>query len=159
MAREERVLVIGDLRKAYDSLQLLNRRVRHSARSLNAAAREIKTLITQSVDRVQTGTRVVDETGVPMSEVMINARQINQLLSEIAPAASEQATGVNEEGHSIQELERSTRQKAGLVQQTTSAAEALCQQADLLQNKIANFRVAQSGRQTTFPATPLLKTL
>lgn len=116
--------------------------VRSLAGRSGEAAREIKSLITHSVEQVQNGTRVVDEAGVAMSEVVINARQINQFLSEIATAASEQATGVTEVGRSIQDLDRATQQNSGLVQQTTDAADALRQQADLLQEEIANFRVA-----------------
>lgn len=106
------------------------------------AAQEIKALISQSVDKVRNGTRVVDEAGVAMAEVVANARQINQFLSEIATAASEQATGVTEVGHSIQDLDKTTQQNAGLVQQTTQASDALRQQADSLQEEIANFRVS-----------------
>jgi methyl-accepting chemotaxis protein len=106
------------------------------------AAREIKSLISQSVEKVEGGTRVVESAGGTMKEVVTNARQINQFLTEIAAAAREQSVGVSEVGRSIQELDKTTQQNAALVEETTSAAAALREQADLLQEEIANFRVA-----------------
>jgi methyl-accepting chemotaxis protein len=105
------------------------------------AARQIKGLISASVAKVEGGSKVVDAAGKTMVEVVDNARQINQLLSEIATAAREQATGVTEVGLSIQVLDRNTQQNAALVEQTSAAAGALRQQAEELQEEIANFRV------------------
>jgi methyl-accepting chemotaxis protein len=77
-----------------------------------------------------------------MTEVVNNAKQINSLLGGIATSAREQASGVEQVGQSIQDLDRSTQQNAALVEETTSAAAALRHQAELLQQEIANFRVA-----------------
>ena len=116
--------------------------VRTLAQRSAGAAREIKSLIAASVERVEGGTRVVEAAGMTMSEVVTNARQINQFLSEIATAAREQAIGVAEVGKSIQELDKNTQQNAALVEETNTAAAALTAQADILQDEIANFRVA-----------------
>lgn len=116
--------------------------VRSLAQRSAGAAREIKGLITTSVDKVQSGTRIVEEAGQTMAKVVSNANQINQFLSEISLSSREQATGVEQVGQSIQELDRSTQQNAALVEETTAAAEALKQQAEVLQDEIANFRVA-----------------
>jgi methyl-accepting chemotaxis protein len=106
------------------------------------AAREIKRLIAASVDKVESGTRVVEEAGMTMKEVVTNARQINQFLNEISTACREQAQGVEEVGRAIQELDKGTQQNSALVEETASAAAALTSQADTLQDEIANFRVA-----------------
>jgi len=106
------------------------------------AAREIKSLIAASVAKVEAGTRVVEEAGATMKEVVTNASQINQFLSEISVACREQATGVEEVGRAIQELDKGTQQNSALVEETASAAAALTSQADILQDEIANFRVA-----------------
>ncbi len=106
------------------------------------AAREIKSLIAASVEKVESGTRVVEEAGATMKEVFTNARQINQFLSEISVACREQALGVKEVGRAIQELDKGTQQNSALVEETASAAAALTSQADVLQEEIANFRVA-----------------
>jgi methyl-accepting chemotaxis protein len=116
--------------------------VRSLAQRSAGAAKEIKGLISTSVEKVDSGTRIVQGAGETMNEVVNNARQINVFLSEIATSAKEQASGVQQVGQSIQELDRSTQQNAALVEETTSAASALKAQADLLQSEIANFRVA-----------------
>ena len=105
------------------------------------AAREIKSLIAASVEKVQGGTRIVEAAGQTMQEVVTNARQINQFLSEISTACREQAAGVEEVGRAIQELDRGTQQNSALVEETASAAAELTNQADILQDEIANFRV------------------
>ena len=109
-------------------------------RSANAA-KEIKTLISTSVDKIDGGTRIVKSAGAVMDEVVANARQVNTLLSEIAVSSKEQASGVEQVGQSIQELDRSTQQNAALVEETTAAASALKVQADQLQAEIKNFLV------------------
>jgi methyl-accepting chemotaxis protein len=77
-----------------------------------------------------------------MAEVVANASQINLFLTEISTACREQALGVEEVGRAIQELDRGTQQNSALVEETASAAAALTGQADILQEEIANFRVA-----------------
>jgi methyl-accepting chemotaxis protein len=116
--------------------------VRTLAQRSADAAREIKGLISASVDKVEGGTRVVEAAGQTMAEVVANARQINQFLAEIAVACREQSIGVTEVGRSIQELDKNTQQNAALVEETNAAAAALTSQADILQDEIANFIVA-----------------
>jgi methyl-accepting chemotaxis protein len=105
------------------------------------AAREIKVLISESVSKVEGGTKIVEQAGGSMTEVVANAKQINAFLDEIAVASREQADGVSEVGRSISELDRNTQQNAALVEETSAAAAALRHQADILQEEIANFRV------------------
>jgi len=116
--------------------------VRSLAQRSAGAAHEIKGLITASVEKVESGTRIVEHAGQTMAQVVDNARQINQYLGEIATSSREQASGVGQVSQSIQELDRSTQQNAALVEETTSAASALRHQAEVLQQEIANFRVA-----------------
>lgn len=106
------------------------------------AAREIKSLISASVEKIEQGTHLVDAAGKTMTEVVANASQINAFLSEIAVAAREQTLGVTEVGRAIQELDKTTQQNAALVQETTAAASSLRQEANNLQAEIDNFRVA-----------------
>ncbi|MDO9158094.1 MAG: methyl-accepting chemotaxis protein, partial [Burkholderiaceae bacterium] len=116
--------------------------VRQLAQRSAGAAKEIKSLIGTSVEQVTTGTRVVQGAGSTMAEVVTNARQINTFLSEIATSSKEQASGVEQVGQSIQDLDRTTQQNAALVEETNAAASALREQAELLQHEIANFKVA-----------------
>jgi len=116
--------------------------VRSLAKRSADAAREIKGLISTSMDKVQSGTAVVETAGTAMNEVVTNATQINFFLGEISTAAREQALGVKEVGQAIQVLDQSTQQNAALVEQITAAADGLRHQAGLLQEEISNFRVA-----------------
>ena len=116
--------------------------VRSLAQRSAGAAKEIKALISASVEKTDGGKRVVQAAGTIMEDVVTNARQVNHLLADIATSSREQASGVEQVGHSIQELDRSTQQNAALVEQTTAAAVALKAQADRLQDEIKSFRVA-----------------
>jgi methyl-accepting chemotaxis protein len=115
--------------------------VRSLAGRSASAAREIKALIAASVDKVDAGTRVVEQAGLAMKEVVTNASQINQFLREISHASSDQATGVEEVGTAIRELDAVTQQNAGLVDGTAQSALLLAQQADDLLTEISRFRV------------------
>jgi methyl-accepting chemotaxis protein len=115
--------------------------VRSLAGRCAQAAREIKTLISASVEKVEEGTTLVDAASKTMAEVVANAAQINSFLNEISTAAREQALGVAEVGRSIQELDKTTQQNAALVEETTAAANSLRHEANNLQSEIANFRV------------------
>jgi methyl-accepting chemotaxis protein len=115
--------------------------VRLLAQRSATAAKEIKTLIGASVERVGSGTALVEAAGQTMTDVVANARQINAFLSEIAAAARQQANSIGEVGYAIQALDQNTQQNAALVEQTLAAADALTSQADALQGEISNFRV------------------
>jgi methyl-accepting chemotaxis protein len=116
--------------------------VRNLAGRSASAAREIKSLITVSVDKVRAGTQVVEGAGTTMTAVVTNARQINQFLSDISDAARAQAGDVDKVGQAIQQLDTNTQQNAALVEETMAAAGALRHQADTLQEEIANFKVS-----------------
>ena len=106
------------------------------------ASREIKSLITASVEKVALGTQIVEGAGQTMTEMVTNANQINDLLSEISVATTEQSRGVEEVVMAIQRLDSHTQQNAALVEQTSAAAGALSEQANELTGEIARFVVA-----------------
>jgi methyl-accepting chemotaxis protein len=116
--------------------------VRNLAGRSAEAAKEIKGLITSSVDRVSAGTHVVESAGQVMAEVVSNVKEINHLLNEIHVSAQEQANGVEQVGQAIQQLDSNTQQNAALVEETASSAAALREQAELLQQQVARFLVA-----------------
>ncbi len=121
--------------------------VRSLAQRSAQAAREIKTLITSSVDKVEAGTKVVLGAGHTMQELVANARRMNGLLSEISTAASEQSKGVSLVGSAVNELDRMTQQNATLVEQTAAAASALKDQALGLAGEVDKFKLPAQGRQ------------
>lgn len=104
------------------------------------AAREIKSLIAASVERVEAGTRIVQGAGQTMNELVANAEQIHQHLREISSATGQQASSVKEVIYAIKELDDHTQQNATLVEQTSAAAKALNDQAERLTQEIARFQ-------------------
>jgi methyl-accepting chemotaxis protein len=117
--------------------------VRALAQRSAAAAREIKSLIGVSVDKVDEGTRVVERAGNTMGELVASAGRVNALLSEIAVGANEQAEGVNQTTASVHELDALTQANAALVEETAAAASSLKEQAVQLATKVAVFKLPQ----------------
>jgi methyl-accepting chemotaxis protein len=115
--------------------------VRTLAQRSAQAAREIKALISASVERVDTGTRVVQGAGQTMGELLGNAHRISELLSAISVAAKEESAGVTQVGCAVQDLDRMTQQNAALVEQTAAAATSLKEQAVDLAGEVAKFRL------------------
>ena len=115
--------------------------VRLLAQRSAEAAREIKLLITTSVGKVETGATVVKGAGDSMQEMVGNARLMNELLSQITTAASEQSCGVTEVGTTVHDLDRMTQQNAALVEQTAAAASALKDQAHGLAREVNQFKL------------------
>jgi len=111
-----------------------------AGRSANAA-QEINALINASVDQITAGTHVVEGAGRNISELVANAKQINQFLEEISAATRTQAEEVDEVVKAISELDAHTQQNAALVEQTSASAESLSDQATKLTEEIARFRV------------------
>ena len=116
--------------------------VRSLAHRSAEAAREIRSLITASVNKVAAGTVVVEQAGNAIRDVVDNAKQIDSFLAEIAGNATKQAATVEQIGDSIQQLDRSTQQNAALVEETSSAARTLRQEANTLQDEVGNFVLA-----------------
>jgi len=119
--------------------------VRSLAQRSAQAAKEIKTLISTSVEKVESGSKVVKGAGDTMQELVANARRMNDLLAEISTAASEQSTGVSQVGAAVNELDRMTQQNAALVEETAAAASALKDQAIGLSGEVDRFKLP-SGR-------------
>jgi len=116
--------------------------VRSLAGRSASAAREIKALITDSEEKVTTGTRVVEDAGRNIAEIVANAKQINLYLDTISAATRNQAQEVTEVVRAIAQLDANTQQNAALVEETSASAESLSDQATKLTEEIARFRVA-----------------
>jgi methyl-accepting chemotaxis protein len=107
-----------------------------------AAAKEIKTLISASIEQVAQGNRVAAEAGTTIREIVTNADRIAALMNEIATATREQSTGVGQVGSAVHDLDQSTQQNAALVEQTSTAAKMLSDNAGQLANDVGFFRMA-----------------
>ena len=120
--------------------------VRNLAQRSAGAAREIKSLIGASVEKVELGARQVDEAGSSMEHIVSQVARVSQLISEISGAASEQSGGIAQVGQAVTDLDRVTQQNAALVEESAAAAESLRQQADKLAQAVSVFRLSPQAR-------------
>jgi methyl-accepting chemotaxis protein len=119
--------------------------VRALAQRSADAAKEIKSLIEQSVGQVGEGGRQAEGAGKVIDEIVVSVQQVNQLIGEIAVASSEQSAGVGEINKAILQLENVTQQNAALVEQASAASLGFQEQADRLNQLVARFKVDQAG--------------
>jgi len=117
--------------------------VRSLAQRSADAARQIKTLIAASVERVEQGAAQVDEAGETMKEVVASITRVTAIMSEISEASREQSLGVAQVGEAVSQMDTATQRNAALVEQSAAAAEALRGQADELVQVVAGFRLAR----------------
>ena len=106
------------------------------------AAKEIKALINDSVQRVAQGTQLVDKAGVTMTEIVNSIRRVTDLMSEISAASIEQSQGVSQVGEAVTQMDQATQQNAALVEESAAAAENLKLQARELVQVVAVFKMA-----------------
>ena len=123
--------------------------VRTLAQRSAHAAKEIKQLITSSVEQVEQGTTLVDRAGSTMDEVVSSVRQVSTLVSEISAASSEQSTGVGQVGDAVSQIDQVTQQNAALVEECAAAADSLKRQAQGLVQAVAVFRIGGRTLATT----------
>ena len=105
------------------------------------AAKEIKNLISASVERVEQGTALVDKAGVTMAEVVSSIKRVTDLMGEISAASNEQALGVSQVGEAVSSMDQVTQQNAALVEQMAAAAGSLNSQANDLVQVVAVFKL------------------
>jgi methyl-accepting chemotaxis protein len=107
------------------------------------AAKEIKTLISASVTRVEQGTALVDQAGLTMAEVVNSIRSVTDIVGEISSAGNEQSLGVAQIGEAVQQMDQVTQQNAALVEEMAAAASSLKSQAQGLVGTVAVFKLSQ----------------
>ena len=115
--------------------------VRALAHRSGAAAREIKTLITQSIQQVDNGTSVVQQAGLTIDEIVSTARRVRELLDTVAAGANEQTRGIAQSAKAVQELDAATQQNAALVEQSAAAAASLQEQAVTMAEEVGQFKL------------------
>jgi methyl-accepting chemotaxis protein len=125
--------------------------VRNLAQRSAAAAKEIKTLIGDSVEKVERGSKLVGQAGVTMDEVVASVKRVTDIMSEIANASQEQSAGIEQVNLSIIEMDGMTQQNAALVEQAAAAAQSLQDQAGELQRVVSVFRLIE-GEAAAAPA-------
>jgi methyl-accepting chemotaxis protein len=115
--------------------------VRNLAQRSAAAAKEIKTLIGDSVEKVERGSKLVGQAGVTMDEVVASVKRVTDIMSEISNASQEQSAGIEQVNLSIIEMDSMTQQNAALVEQAAAAAQSLQDQASELAHVVSVFKL------------------
>ncbi|PHV07872.1 chemotaxis protein [Janthinobacterium sp. BJB412] len=119
--------------------------VRNLAQRSAAAAKEIKGLIDDSVDKVEAGSRLVEQAGTTMGEIVDSVRRVTDIMQEISSASAEQIAGIEQINQAIGQMDAVTQQNAALVEQAAAAAEALQEQAAHQAQVVSVFRLDQSA--------------
>lgn len=122
--------------------------VRNLAQRSAAAAKEIKGLIGDSVEKVESGTRLVDEAGRTMEEIVSSIRRVTDIMSEISAASIEQSSGIEQVNLAVSQMDENTQKNAALVEEAAAAAESLEEQASNLRDAVAIFKLDQLGAVT-----------
>ncbi|VYU42903.1 methyl-accepting chemotaxis protein [Metakosakonia massiliensis] len=123
--------------------------VRNLAQRSAQAAREIKSLIEDSVGRVELGSTLVESAGETMDEIVNAVTRVTDIMGEIASASDEQSRGIDQVGLAVAEMDRVTQQNASLVEESAAAAAALEEQASRLTQAVAVFRTRREPRPET----------
>ena len=126
--------------------------VRSLAQRSAAAAKEIKTLIDDSVGKVDNGTKLVEQAGQTMQEVVASIQGVSTVVHEIATASHEQSAGIEQVGHAITQMDETTQQNAALVEEAAAAAQSLQEQADNLVRLVSVFTLDRHQAATVVSA-------
>jgi methyl-accepting chemotaxis protein-1 (serine sensor receptor) len=115
--------------------------VRNLAQRSSAAAKEIKELIDTSVERIQSGSTLVNEAGRTMTEIISAVQRVTDIMGEIAAASEEQSQGIDQVARSVTQMDEVTQQNAALVEEAAAAAHSLEDQANTLNRTVAIFAI------------------
>ncbi|CAE6685570.1 methyl-accepting chemotaxis protein [Paraburkholderia domus] len=128
--------------------------VRSLAQRSSAAAKEIKELIDTSVERVQSGSALVDEAGRTMTEIIGAVQRVTDIMGEIAAASEEQSSGIDQVARAVTQMDEVTQQNAALVEEAAAAASSLEDQAGKLRTAVAVFQLEESGFKAPVSPAP-----
>ena len=128
--------------------------VRSLAQRSADAAKEIKSLINASVEKVESGTALVGNAGATMNEIVASVQRVTDIIGEIRAATSEQSQGIEQVNTAVNQLDQMTQQNSALVEESSAAADSLREQALKLTEVVALFRVNGSSASTPRPPAP-----
>jgi methyl-accepting chemotaxis protein len=126
--------------------------VRNLAQRSASAAKEIKDLINDSVEKVKVGSELVDESGKTLSEIMESVKKVTDIVAEIAAASEEQSAGIEQVNNAVSQMDNVTQQNAALVEEASAASKSMEQQSGQLVSQIGYFR----SHQSYVPAQPVV---
>ena len=116
------------------------------------AAKEIKQLIGTSVEKVEAGSRLVQDAGTTMQDIVQSVQRVNDMIGEITAASTEQSAGVSQVNQAVGNLDQMTQQNAALVEESAAAAQSLREQAEQLTEVVSKFKVNATGMSAAAPA-------
>jgi methyl-accepting chemotaxis protein len=125
--------------------------VRSLAQRSASAAKEIKTLISDSVDKVDAGSKLVDRAGITMNEIVTSVKHVAEIMSEISAASQEQSAGIEEVNRAIAQMDDMTQRNAALVEEAAAAAESMKGQAGQLAQAVSVFKIAPEATMMVSP--------
>jgi methyl-accepting chemotaxis protein len=132
--------------------------VRTLAQRSASAAKEIKALIGESVDRVQAGSKLVEEAGITIDEVVQSVKRVTDIMGEISSASHEQRTGIEQVNQAVSQMDQVTQQNAALVEEASAAAHSMAEQAQALREAVAVFKVDDTVGNAGAARAPLVLT-
>jgi methyl-accepting chemotaxis protein len=130
--------------------------VRNLAQRSAAAAKEIKELIVDSVEKVETGGKLVDQAGTTMDDIVDSIKRVTDIMAEIQAASQEQSAGIDQINQAISQMDQVTQQNAALVEEAAAASESLQDQATKLAQTVSVFKVPGSVASGPVPSARIL---
>jgi methyl-accepting chemotaxis protein-1 (serine sensor receptor) len=130
--------------------------VRNLAQRSAGAAKEIKALIGNSVERVDAGGRLVEQAGATMHDIVASVRRVTDIMGEITSASQEQTAGIEQVNVAVAQMDQVTQQNAALVEEAAAAADAMREQAQRLADAVAVFRTGAQAAQLAQPRRRML---
>ncbi|MBU3736799.1 MAG: chemotaxis protein [Methylobacterium sp.] len=127
--------------------------VRNLAQRSAAAAKEIKQLISDSVEKVDNGSRLVEQAGQTMEEIVTSVKRVTDIMAEITAASVEQSSGIDQVNQAVVQMDEVTQQNAALVEEAAAAAESLQEQAESLLESVSAFKLARGGAASPVKAS------
>ena len=131
--------------------------VRSLAQRSAAAAKEVKTLVGDAIDKVDAGSKLVNETGSTMAEIVDRAKRVTDIIGEIMAATHEQSAGIEQVNQAIGQMDQVTQQNAALVEEAAAAAESLQDQASQLAQVVAVFQLGHGETSRPVVAAPSVR--
>jgi PAS domain S-box-containing protein len=131
--------------------------VRSLAGRSATAAKEIKGLIQDSVAKVVEGSRLVDESGKALEDIVASVKRVTDIVSEIAAASVEQSSGIEQVGKAVMQMDEVTQQNAALVEEAAAASQSIVEQAKTLNGLVAHYQVGEEARATGLGKRPWAK--
>jgi methyl-accepting chemotaxis protein len=117
--------------------------VRNLAQRSAAAAKEIKGLIGDSVEKVESGSTLVAQAGSTMEDIVNSVRRVTDIMGEIMSASEEQSAGIHEVNQAVSQMDMATQQNAALVEEASAASQAMFDQAESLSRIVGAFKLAE----------------